>query len=153
MTEAAEAATPPRLSMRAISKAFGGQPALRQVDLDVADGEVIGLIGENGAGKSTMMKLLAGVFNDYDGEMMLHGRIDRSQLTPALSKQYPEAALKELASGLQNLGELQAIVFKGQSGSTKARAYQYLLLFPQRNVVATFTLNSSNRIAALDLSG
>jgi pimeloyl-ACP methyl ester carboxylesterase len=100
--------------------------------------------GENRAQTQRFTKIL---------NAMLHGRIDRSQLTPALAKQYPDAALKQLASGLQNLGELQAIVFKGQSGSPKAQAYQYLLLFPQRNVVATFTLNSSNRIAALDLSG
>ncbi len=84
---------------------------------------------------------------------MLHGQIDRSQLTPALSKQYPDAVLKELESGLQELGQLQAVVFKGASGSPKADVYKYLMRFSQGNLIATFTLNSSNRIAALDLSG
>ena len=74
MTEAAEAAAPPRLSMRGISKAFGGQPALRQVDLDVADGEVIGLIGENGAGKSTLLNIACGVLGADSGEVRIDGR-------------------------------------------------------------------------------
>jgi ribose transport system ATP-binding protein len=62
------------LELRNISKRYGGATALSDVSFDVRRGEVHGLIGENGAGKSTMMKLLAGVFNDYDGEMRLHDK-------------------------------------------------------------------------------
>jgi TAP-like protein len=86
-------------------------------------------------------------------DSMLQGRIDRSQLTPALSKEYSQAALKELASGLQGLGELQSIVFKGETASPKGRVYTYLMRFVQGDVLATFALNSSNRITGLDLSG
>jgi hypothetical protein len=76
-----------------------------------------------------------------------------AQLTPALSKQYPEAVLEGLASDLQELGGLHAIVFKGETMSPKTRVYKYLLRFGQGNVMATFTLDSSSRIAGLDLSG
>ena len=62
------------LQLRTISKRYGGATALSEVDFDVQQGEVHGLIGENGAGKSTMMKLLAGVFNDYSGELLLRGQ-------------------------------------------------------------------------------
>ncbi len=65
------------LELRAISKRYGGATALSEVDFDVRQGEVHGLIGENGAGKSTMMKLLAGVFSDYSGEMLLRGHAMR----------------------------------------------------------------------------
>jgi ribose transport system ATP-binding protein len=73
VTTAAE----PFLTLRGVSKRFGGVCALDNVDFDLQPGEVHGLIGENGAGKSTMMKLLAGVYNDYDGEMRLHGETVR----------------------------------------------------------------------------
>ncbi|MEZ4622787.1 MAG: sugar ABC transporter ATP-binding protein, partial [Caldilineaceae bacterium] len=61
------------LELQNISKSYGGALALTEVDFHLLPGEVHGLVGENGAGKSTMMKLLAGVFNDYSGAMRLDG--------------------------------------------------------------------------------
>ncbi len=84
---------------------------------------------------------------------LLAGRIDRSQLTAALSKQYPDAMLEGLASDLRAEGGLQAVVYKGASGPAKARTYTYLMRFERGNLTATFTLDSSNRIAGLDLDG
>ncbi len=53
------------LSIRHLSKTFVGQQALREVDLDVARGEIRALVGENGSGKSTLIKILAG-FHEPD---------------------------------------------------------------------------------------
>src|SRR3712207_2120803 len=64
----------PRLELVGISKAFGGVAALRDVDFALHPGEVHGLVGENGAGKSTMMKIIAGVHTDYSGRFLLDGR-------------------------------------------------------------------------------
>jgi len=86
-------------------------------------------------------------------DQMMHGRIDRSQLTPAASKEFPDPMLRGLVSDFAGVGSLQAIVFKGTSGSPKARIYKYLMRFEQGNVLATFTLNSSERISGIDLSG
>lgn len=47
-------------SMAKVSKDFGGNPVLREIDLEIIEGERIGLVGENGGGKSTLFRLLAG---------------------------------------------------------------------------------------------
>jgi ribose transport system ATP-binding protein len=67
----------PIIRLSAVGKQFAGVKALADVDFDLRPGEVHGLVGENGAGKSTMMKLLAGVYGDYDGEMRVAGEIRR----------------------------------------------------------------------------
>ncbi len=64
----------PILEMVRVSKTFGGVQALREVDFDLAEGEVHGLVGENGAGKSTMMKIIAGVYHGFEGEMRVAGQ-------------------------------------------------------------------------------
>jgi len=61
------------ISMKHITKNFGGVCALDDVSLEVPEGEIRGLIGENGAGKSTLMKILSGVHKDYAGELYIHG--------------------------------------------------------------------------------
>ncbi|HZC97423.1 MAG TPA: ATP-binding cassette domain-containing protein, partial [Bradyrhizobium sp.] len=68
---------PPLLELTNVSKSFGGVAALRDVDFTIARGEIHGLVGENGAGKSTMMKIIAGVYNDFQGQMLLDGRVVR----------------------------------------------------------------------------
>lgn len=77
------AGTPaPLLRVTNLQKAFNGVPALRGVDIDVRAGEVHGLLGANGSGKSTMIKVLAG-FHDADGgQVTIHGRELRSPFGP-----------------------------------------------------------------------
>jgi ABC-type sugar transport system ATPase subunit len=59
--------------MRSISKTFGAVVALRRVNFEVLQGEVIGLVGDNAAGKSTLMKILAGNYAPDAGEILLDG--------------------------------------------------------------------------------
>ena len=51
------------LSIRGMSKSFGRNRVLDHINLDVRKGTVMGLMGENGAGKSTMMKCLFGTYH------------------------------------------------------------------------------------------
>ena len=64
----------PLLKIFAIGKQFPGVRALHDVDLTLNQGEVLSLVGENGAGKSTMMKILAGVHTPDEGTIELDGR-------------------------------------------------------------------------------
>jgi ribose transport system ATP-binding protein len=63
----------PLLSMCGIGKRFPGVVALANVSLDIGAGEVVALCGENGAGKSTMMKILGGVYQPDAGELFMDG--------------------------------------------------------------------------------
>jgi monosaccharide-transporting ATPase len=65
----------PTLSVRGVSKAFGGAVALQDVDLDLFPGQVHALIGENGAGKSTLIKLITGVYQLDSGEVRHRGEV------------------------------------------------------------------------------
>ncbi len=61
------------LELRQIVKHFGAIHALNEVDLSLEPGEVLGLMGDNGAGTSTMVKIIAGNFPPTSGEIRLGG--------------------------------------------------------------------------------
>lgn len=63
----------PIVSMKGIVKEFPGVRALSGVDLELLPGEVHALVGENGAGKSTIIKILMGVYAKTEGEIYLNG--------------------------------------------------------------------------------
>lgn len=62
------------LEVRGLEKAFGGVPVLRGVSFTVAAGEVVALAGENGAGKSTAMKIITGQLQPDAGEVLINGQ-------------------------------------------------------------------------------
>jgi ABC-type sugar transport system ATPase subunit len=64
----------PLLSVREISKYFGGVCALDKVSLDILEGEVVALLGDNGAGKSTLIKIISGASQADQGEIRLDGK-------------------------------------------------------------------------------
>jgi ribose transport system ATP-binding protein len=93
------AGSPPRLQMTGISKSFGGVVALKGVDFTLLAGEIHGLVGENGAGKSTMMKIIAGVHTEYQGSL----EIDRKQV-------HFRSAHDSLAAGISMVHQELSIV-------------------------------------------
>jgi simple sugar transport system ATP-binding protein len=62
------------VEMRGISKAFGAVKALIDVDLTIRPGEILGLVGDNSAGKSTLMKILTGAYQRDSGTVVVDGR-------------------------------------------------------------------------------
>ena len=62
------------LKTEAICKEFSGVPVLKNIDLEIVQGEVLGIIGENGAGKSTLMKILGGIYTPTSGQVIFEGR-------------------------------------------------------------------------------
>lgn len=68
------------LEARRMAAGYGGRPTVHDVDLTVAPGEVVALLGANGAGKSTTLKTLAGVLAPLGGEVVWQGRATRAPL-------------------------------------------------------------------------
>lgn len=64
----------PIVEMKHISKAFGAVQALLDVDLTLYHSEILGLVGDNSAGKSTLMKILTGAYQADAGEIYLEGK-------------------------------------------------------------------------------
>ncbi len=113
MTETSELA----LELVAIEKSFGGVHALRGADLAARPGEILGLCGENGAGKSTILKILSGVYpaTSYGGSVQVRGEKRRFMTT----RDAEEAGI--------------AIV------------HQELMLVPELSVAANLALGRENR--------
>lgn len=65
--------TEPILELRDISKSYGSVKALTDVSFKAYAGEVIGLVGDNGAGKSSLIKVISGVHNADAGELIVDG--------------------------------------------------------------------------------
>lgn len=65
---------------RGVGKNYGSTVALKDVSIHIKRGEIYGLVGDNGAGKSTMLKLLAGHIYPTEGEVALFGKTGEKEL-------------------------------------------------------------------------
>jgi ABC-type branched-subunit amino acid transport system ATPase component len=70
----AEGAASHVLELRGVSKAFGGLTVIQNLDLHVAEREILSVIGPNGAGKTTLFNLVTGVYAPDAGQILLEGR-------------------------------------------------------------------------------
>jgi D-xylose transport system ATP-binding protein len=96
------------VELRNIVKTFGGVHAVENVSLDLAEGEVLGLLGHNGAGKSTLVKILSGVFPADSGEIRISGqpvsiRSTRDAKSHGIETIYQTLALSENLDSVANL--------------------------------------------------
>ena len=66
--------TPNLLELHNISKCFGALTALRNLSFHIGEGEVVGLLGDNGAGKSTTVNLISGIHKPTDGYLSVDGK-------------------------------------------------------------------------------
>ncbi len=91
-----------------LSLAFGDQPLLDQVNLTIHKGERIGILGQNGAGKSTFMKVLMGQIVADSGELWRAESIKVAYLDQSLPAQDEQTIYDYIANGLEGLGTVLA---------------------------------------------
>ena len=102
----------PLLSIRKMTKRFGGLVAVNQVSWDVYPGEVVGLLGDNGAGKSTLIKCISGVYQADEGEIYFEGRQSHFARPIDARQQGIETIYQDLA--LANNLDVGANIFLGR---------------------------------------
>lgn len=89
------------VSMNNISRTFPGVKALDNVHFELRSGEVMALLGENGAGKSTIMKILSGVYTRDGGTMEIFGK-SYDDLTPKQAQEAGVAIIHQEARNILN---------------------------------------------------
>jgi branched-chain amino acid transport system ATP-binding protein len=97
------AAAPPVLECRGVERHFGGLKALKGVDLEIGAGRIVGLVGPNGSGKTTMVNVITGFYPPQVGTVRLFGE-DITGLRPY------KVAQRSVARTFQNLA-----LFRGMS--------------------------------------
>jgi ABC-type sugar transport system ATPase subunit len=102
----------PLLSIRKMTKRFGGLVAVNEVSCDVYPGEVVGLLGDNGAGKSTLIKCISGVYQADEGEIYFEGRRSHFDHPIDARRQGIETIYQDLA--LANNLDVGANIFLGR---------------------------------------
>jgi len=98
----------PFLQARNISKHFGALAALDEVDVDIVEGEVLAVLGDNGAGKSTFIKVLSGAHSPSGGQLLINHspvsfRSPRDAADAGIATIFQELALSENLSIAENV--------------------------------------------------
>ncbi len=134
----------PILTVRGVSKRFGGVQALNRVDLTVPPGRTVGVIGPNGSGKSTLFNVITGItradagnvhFRDTDITRATADRINRL----GLARTFQLTRLFGKLTAFENL----VVVARGDQASARARADELLDVVALRHVRDEYGANLS----------
>jgi len=151
--------TPPLLQLTHITKSFRGIVALKDMDLQLNEGEVISLVGENGAGKSTLMSIIGGVYTPEKGEIFIKGESVRIE-NPGVARKHgigyvhQEPTLAPNMTGTENLflGQEQTYSWiMADSKSMHLRAREILeeigISFDPQKMVSEMTMAEKEAVA------
>ncbi len=148
------------LTIKDVSKSFGDINVIKNINMEIKDKEIVGLLGVNGAGKTTMIKMISDLLSPTSGEILLDNRkITMSDINVLLSSQ---RGLLERLSGFENVYYFSALkgIFKPEVTKTLEKYKEYfdllkkpvnVLSLGQRQVVSLIiTLVTDPRIVCLD---
>ena len=102
----------PLLRLTNVSRHYGAIQALKSASFEVGRGEIMGLVGENGAGKSTMVKIIGGFDPDFTGEYFFDGQV-RHFKTPTAAEQVGIAIAQQELSLIPTMSVAENIFLAG----------------------------------------
>ena len=107
------------LQVRNLKKSYGDHQVLNGLSFDIDQGKIVGLLGPNGCGKTSMIKSIVGLINDYEGEILINGKApgveskaivaylpEKSFLAPWMT---PKHAIDYMADFYKNFDKEKAI--------------------------------------------
>jgi ribose transport system ATP-binding protein len=128
----------PLLSVSGASKRYGAVEALRDVSLEVEAGEVVALAGDNGAGKSVLIKTISGVHHQDEGSIVFDGKTVNFS-TPEQARAAGIETIYQDLSLADNLS-IGANIFLGREPKTKALGFLPILDRPRMAKAAKETM-------------
>jgi ATP-binding cassette subfamily F protein uup len=96
----------PILSLNDVSLAYGHVPLLEHVELRIAAGERVCLVGRNGSGKSTLLRVISGAAQPDDGEVWRNATVRVSHLEQEVLTETAQTVYQVVSAGLGDLGQL-----------------------------------------------
>jgi ABC-2 type transport system ATP-binding protein len=107
------------LKVRDLKKSYGDHAVLKGVSYDIEQGKIVGLLGPNGCGKTSMIKSIVGLINDYEGKILVNGKepgVESKKIIAYLpEKNYlpawmtPKSAIKYMADFYDNFDTQKAL--------------------------------------------
>jgi ABC-type branched-subunit amino acid transport system ATPase component len=119
----------PVLELDRLSLSFGGLRALAELDLAVADREVVSVIGPNGAGKTTVFNVITGIYQPSSGDVRFAGQSIAGQLPHSIARKGIARTFQSLRLFL-NMSVLENVM-AATYGSTKAMPWESVLRLPR----------------------
>jgi ATP-binding cassette subfamily F protein uup len=98
----------PLIQLQRVAYSVGGPLLLERVDLTIEPGERVCVVGRNGEGKSTLLRLLAGEIKPDDGEVRVQGGVRVAKLAQEVPQDARGSVFDVVAQGLGELGALLA---------------------------------------------
>ena len=138
------------LEVRELSKKFGGKPALKGISFSVTRGEIHGLLGHNGAGKSTTVGIVLGMVAAGGGEVLIDGvsvQKDPRQALRKVGSIFEAPAFYDYLSGWQNLKILVGLSESFDSKEAKAVVEKVGLTERIHSKVGTYSHGMRQRLA------
>ena len=135
----------PLMSVKGLEKSYAGAQALRGIDLDIPAGQILGLLGPNASGKTTLLKIIAGLLTPDVGEIVYPGGAQRGVASKAVVSFLPDAMRMPSWMRVRDALDYWRDMFPDYSEG-KARKLLELLELAQHSKINRLSLGMQERV-------
>lgn len=126
----------PLLKVKNLKKSYGDHQVLNGISYEIPEGKIVGLLGPNGCGKTSMIKSIVGLINDYEGEILIDG-------------EHPGVYTKEIVAYLPEKNYLPAWMTPKQAINYMADFYKNFNKDKAYEMLRTFNLPEKQKIKTM----